>query len=127
MKEKIRVDLKRYINKRTSKRPMIFPVILEARVAARCSLPRENRRSYVGGLQPGASSCASPRIFIAPWNHRNYLGIVNQNRPVAHFSLRQPHKNIVDLIHPVRLQARFYFPRRNEVQNVYQVRHIILR
>jgi len=29
MKEKIRVDLKRYINKHTSKRPLILPVILE--------------------------------------------------------------------------------------------------
>jgi ribonuclease J len=29
IKEKIRVDLKRYINKRTSKRPLILPVILE--------------------------------------------------------------------------------------------------
>jgi ribonuclease J len=29
MKEKIRVDLKRYLNKKTSKRPMILPVILE--------------------------------------------------------------------------------------------------
>jgi ribonuclease J len=29
MKEKIRVDLKRYLNKQTSKRPMILPVILE--------------------------------------------------------------------------------------------------
>jgi len=27
--EKIRVDLKRYINKQTSKRPLILPVILE--------------------------------------------------------------------------------------------------
>jgi ribonuclease J len=29
IKEKIRVDLKRYINKQTSKRPLILPVILE--------------------------------------------------------------------------------------------------
>jgi ribonuclease J len=29
MKEKIRVDLKRYLNKQTSKRPLILPVILE--------------------------------------------------------------------------------------------------
>ena len=29
LKEKIRVDLKRYINKHTSKRPLILPVILE--------------------------------------------------------------------------------------------------
>ncbi len=29
MKEKIRIDLKRYINKHTSKRPLILPVILE--------------------------------------------------------------------------------------------------
>jgi ribonuclease J len=29
MKEKIRVDLKRYISKHTSKRPLILPVILE--------------------------------------------------------------------------------------------------
>jgi ribonuclease J len=29
MKEKIRADLKRYINKETQKRPMIIPVILE--------------------------------------------------------------------------------------------------
>jgi ribonuclease J len=29
IKEKIRVDLKRYINKHTSKRPLILPVILE--------------------------------------------------------------------------------------------------
>jgi ribonuclease J len=29
MKEKIRIDLKRYINKQTSKRPLILPVILE--------------------------------------------------------------------------------------------------
>ena len=29
MKEKIRLDLKRYINKHTSKRPLILPVILE--------------------------------------------------------------------------------------------------
>ena len=29
MKEKIRVDLKRYINKHTAKRPLILPVILE--------------------------------------------------------------------------------------------------
>jgi ribonuclease J len=29
MKEKIRVELKRYINKHTSKRPLILPVILE--------------------------------------------------------------------------------------------------
>ncbi len=29
MKEKIRVDLKRYLNKQTAKRPMILPVILE--------------------------------------------------------------------------------------------------
>jgi ribonuclease J len=29
IKEKIRIDLKRYINKHTSKRPLILPVILE--------------------------------------------------------------------------------------------------
>jgi ribonuclease J len=29
IKEKIRVDLKKYINKQTSKRPLILPVILE--------------------------------------------------------------------------------------------------
>ena len=29
IKEKIRVDLKRYLNKQTSKRPLILPVILE--------------------------------------------------------------------------------------------------
>ncbi|MGH9728359.1 MAG: hypothetical protein ACRD4V_07185 [Candidatus Acidiferrales bacterium] len=29
IKEKIRTDLKRFINKKTSKRPMILPVILE--------------------------------------------------------------------------------------------------
>ena len=29
MKEKIRADLKRYINKQTQKRPLIIPVILE--------------------------------------------------------------------------------------------------
>jgi ribonuclease J len=29
IKEKIRVDLKRYLNKQTSKRPFILPVILE--------------------------------------------------------------------------------------------------
>jgi ribonuclease J len=29
IKEKIRIDLKRYINKKTSKRPLILPVILE--------------------------------------------------------------------------------------------------
>jgi ribonuclease J len=29
IKEKIRVDLKRYFNKQTSKRPLILPVILE--------------------------------------------------------------------------------------------------
>jgi ribonuclease J len=29
MKEKIRVDLKRYLNKKTSKRPLILPIILE--------------------------------------------------------------------------------------------------
>jgi len=29
MKKKIRVDLKRYLNKQTSKRPLILPVILE--------------------------------------------------------------------------------------------------
>jgi ribonuclease J len=29
IKEKIRIDLKRYINKQTSKRPLILPVILE--------------------------------------------------------------------------------------------------
>jgi ribonuclease J len=29
MREKIRVDLKRYLNKQTSKRPLILPVILE--------------------------------------------------------------------------------------------------
>ena len=29
MKEKIRADLKRYINKQTQKRPLIMPVILE--------------------------------------------------------------------------------------------------
>src|SRR5205814_8750344 len=29
IKEKIRVDLKRYISKQTSKRPLILPVILE--------------------------------------------------------------------------------------------------
>ena len=29
MKEKIRVDLKRFLNKQTSKRPLILPVILE--------------------------------------------------------------------------------------------------
>jgi ribonuclease J len=29
IKEKIRVDLKRYLNKQTAKRPLILPVILE--------------------------------------------------------------------------------------------------
>ena len=29
IKEKIRMDLKKYINKQTSKRPLILPVILE--------------------------------------------------------------------------------------------------
>jgi len=29
IKEKIRVDLKKYINKQTAKRPLILPVILE--------------------------------------------------------------------------------------------------
>jgi len=29
IKEKIRVELKRYLNKQTSKRPLILPVILE--------------------------------------------------------------------------------------------------
>jgi ribonuclease J len=29
MKEKIRLDLKRYIQKATSRRPMIMPIILE--------------------------------------------------------------------------------------------------
>ena len=29
MKEKIRIDLKRYIQKNTSRRPLIMPVILE--------------------------------------------------------------------------------------------------
>ena len=29
VKEKIRVDLKRHLNKQTSKRPLILPVILE--------------------------------------------------------------------------------------------------
>jgi ribonuclease J len=29
IKEKIRVDLKHYLNKQTSKRPLILPVILE--------------------------------------------------------------------------------------------------
>jgi ribonuclease J len=29
IKEKIRIDLKKYINKQTSKRPLILPVILE--------------------------------------------------------------------------------------------------
>jgi ribonuclease J len=29
IKEKIRVDLKRYLNRQTSKRPLILPVILE--------------------------------------------------------------------------------------------------
>ena len=29
MKEKIRADLKRYISKQTSRRPLIMPVILE--------------------------------------------------------------------------------------------------
>ena len=29
MQEKIRADLKRYINKQTSRRPLIMPVILE--------------------------------------------------------------------------------------------------
>jgi ribonuclease J len=29
IKEKIRADLKRYLNKQTSKRPLILPVILE--------------------------------------------------------------------------------------------------
>jgi ribonuclease J len=29
IKEKIRADLKRYINKQTQKRPLIMPVILE--------------------------------------------------------------------------------------------------
>jgi ribonuclease J len=29
MKEKIRLDLKRYIQKSTSRRPMIMPIILE--------------------------------------------------------------------------------------------------
>jgi len=29
IKEKIRVDLKRFLNKQTSKRPLILPVILE--------------------------------------------------------------------------------------------------
>jgi len=29
IKEKIRVDLKRYLNKQTSKRPLILPAILE--------------------------------------------------------------------------------------------------
>jgi ribonuclease J len=29
IKEKIRIDLKRYISKQTSKRPLILPVILE--------------------------------------------------------------------------------------------------
>jgi ribonuclease J len=29
IKEKIRIDLKRFLNKQTSKRPLILPVILE--------------------------------------------------------------------------------------------------